>query len=279
VGEVTEAYDYLWEELHKLEPSSKLGGVYANKSGYHNTRKANNPNNYSVVDKEDKGGPDDKAAAIDWTFPDAQSGHYGTIAKYSQRLLASGEDPADHRLDGWREFYGNLDNGGPVDGYDFRYNEDATSDSSHYWHIHLSEDRDKVESRENKDKLLSVLRGEPVASELWPVKGDKGRPVENRQRQLVALGYNTGPESSQYDGIYGDTMVKAVDKFRKDNSNGKNTGGNEVTVWTGLRLDALYAALDSKPGPAGPEGPIGPAGPEGPPGPALGDTFTVQVVA
>lgn len=157
---------YLWEQLHSLVPESELGGIYAFKSGYHATRKDNQnnwPNNYSIKDQEDLGGPSDKAAAIDWTFPDAQAGHYATIDKYSSRLLASGKDPNDNRLDGWREFYGQSDSDTAVEGWDFRYVQAVSSDSSHLWHIHLSCDRDKVDSRANMDKLLEVLRGDDVA--------------------------------------------------------------------------------------------------------------------
>lgn len=156
---ITDEMWYLWEELHKLEPTSQLGGIYANKSGYHNTRNGNASNNYSVVDNEDKGGPGNKAAALDWTFPNAQSGDYDKIIKYSKRLLKSGQDANDSRLDGWREFYGQADQDTHVEGWDFRYAVPATSDPSHLWHIHFSCDRDKVTSKANMDKLLEVLRG------------------------------------------------------------------------------------------------------------------------
>ena len=152
---------WLWEQLHLLEPSSQLGGIYANKPGYHNSRNANAANNYSVVDSEDKGGPGDKAAAIDWTFPEAHGGDFTRIAKYSKRLIAAGR-ARDPRMEGWREFYGN-DGLSGVEGYDFRYHREVSSDPTHDWHIHLSEDRDQAESFENKEKLLSVLKGEDMA--------------------------------------------------------------------------------------------------------------------
>ena len=163
---ITDASWWLMEQLLKLQPGTQNGGIYANKSGYHNTRAANQqswPGNYSTRDAEDQGGPADKAAAYDWTFPDAQSGSYGTIARYSGRLLASGRDAADPRLNGWKEFFGQTDSDTAVEGWDFRRDQAASSDSSHLWHIHLSEDRDKVTSLDNKKALLSVLRGETVA--------------------------------------------------------------------------------------------------------------------
>ncbi len=78
---ITDAMWWLWEQLHALEPrDGALGGIYANKPGYHNTRNANKATNYSVRDAVDKRGPGDKAAAIDWTFRSAQRGDYRTFA-------------------------------------------------------------------------------------------------------------------------------------------------------------------------------------------------------
>lgn len=154
---------WLWEQLLALEPTSQLGGIYANKSGYHNTRAANAkswPGNYSIRDPEDKGGPADKAAAIDWSFPEAWSGDYTRIVKYSQRLMKSSVDPDDPRLDGWREWYGQADADSQVEGYDTRHLYPVSSDPSHLRHIHASEDRDKVEDYANKRAFLSVVKGE-----------------------------------------------------------------------------------------------------------------------
>ncbi|GAB3973431.1 hypothetical protein GCM10027615_36740 [Plantactinospora veratri] len=199
---ITDASWWLMQELLALDPGTRNGGIYNNKKGYHNTRAANDPSNYSVKDAEDQGGPSDKAAAYDWTFPEAQgsaSGYtgagqfspslaagdqaaiadYRNIARYSSRLLASGRDPADPRLDGWREFYGQTDNDLAVEGWDFRYDYAVSSDDSHLWHIHLSEDRNKVTSLDNKKALLSVLRGETV--EEWMKKpGDEEGPARAR---------------------------------------------------------------------------------------------------
>jgi len=188
------------EQLLDLQPGTRNGGTYDNKPGYHNTRDGNLSSDYSVTDAEDKGGPSDKTAAYDWTFPDAQgfagiadphstepmppstlAVDYGNIARYSSRLLASGKDPNDPRLDGWREFFGQADNDNAVEGWDFRYHRAKTSDPRHLWHIHLSEDRDKVTSYDNKKALLSVLRGETVdqwrnvRSEDIPISGDWNR--------------------------------------------------------------------------------------------------------
>lgn len=161
---------WLWRRLRELEPSSELGGIFADKSGYHNTRDRNKqkwPGNYSIREAADQGGPGDKAAALDWTFPDAQRGNYSTISRFTKRLLASGRDRNDPRLDGLREFYGQADSDRAVEGWDCRHLVDVTSDDSHLWHIHFSFDRDKVASvagRKVMENLLSVLAGEALVA-------------------------------------------------------------------------------------------------------------------
>lgn len=160
-----EMWDF-WVALKALEPSTQLGGTYAFKSGYHSTRLDNQrnwPSDYSIRDAIDKQGPADRAAAIDWTFPDAQNGNYSTIAKYCQRLMASSLDHNDPRLDVLREWYGQTDSDREVEGWDTRYYRAVTSDSSHLWHIHLSFTRAYVGSVQGFHDVLSVLKGETVA--------------------------------------------------------------------------------------------------------------------
>ncbi len=159
---ITEAMWWLWLRLQELEPSSRLGGIYAAKPGYHNTRSANAAGNYSVRESEDQRGPGDKSAALDWTFPDAQRGDYRTIARYCQRLMASGKDADDPRLDGLREWYGQTDSDSHVEGWDCRHLYEITSDDSHLWHVHFSFDRGLVDDYATMRALLSVLRGESV---------------------------------------------------------------------------------------------------------------------
>lgn len=163
-GYVTDAAVWLQNSLLTLEPGTQWGGTFAAKPGYHNTRNGNSPSNYSVVERPpDDGGPGDKAAAFDWTFPEAQRGDYSRISVYSTRLLNSSKDPNDPRLNGWREWYGQTDWDTTVEGWDTRHGYAVTSDSSHLWHIHLSESRSMTESYDNKEAMLSVLKGETVA--------------------------------------------------------------------------------------------------------------------
>lgn len=173
MGYVTDEMQWLMGELLALEPGTQNGGIYANKSGYHNTRNnhlANRPGDYSIQDGIDREGPGDKAGAFDWTFPDAQSGRYAAISKYMSRIIASGQDMDDPRLNGWREFYGQADGDNAVEGWDARYLVSVTSDSSHLWHIHGSVTRKYAADLPTMQALLSVLKGETVAQ--WREGGD-----------------------------------------------------------------------------------------------------------
>jgi hypothetical protein len=153
-----------WAAFKALEPTALLGGIYANKAGYHNQRAALPSTDYSVRDAIDRKGPSDKAAAIDLTFPDAQAGRYGTIDRYSSRLLASGQDKNDERGDYLKEFFGQADSDSGVEGWDFRRGVASTSDSSHLWHIHISVTRAHLTDPKAFRALLSILAGESVAT-------------------------------------------------------------------------------------------------------------------
>lgn len=160
---VTDALWWLWYKLDELEPANMLGGIYADKPGYHNKRKNLPSTDYSVQLAEDKLGPDWAAAALDWTFPDAQAGDYRKIAKYSKRLLDSGRDLSDLRGNYLREFYGNSDLDTDVEGWDFHYLKVVRSDDSHLWHIHISIKRKYLADFKAMRAILSILKGETYA--------------------------------------------------------------------------------------------------------------------
>jgi peptidoglycan hydrolase-like protein with peptidoglycan-binding domain len=233
---------WLWLRLKGLEPATQLGGIYAAKSGYHGTRDENRkrwPGNYSIREAEDLGGPGDKAAALDWTFPDAQAGRYGTISKYTKRLLVSGKDSNDPRLDGLREFYGQADTDRYVEGWDCRHLVDVTSDASHLWHLHFSFDRDKVNDMKVMEALLSVLTGEalvswkartggasPAPQPTGPPAGATGHRPGSRTLRLTSpqmTGADVtfvqrwiGPErAGAADGIYGPATVAGVKWYQR----------------------------------------------------------------
>lgn len=163
-GDIPDQAWWLWLMLHQLEPKSELGGIYAAKRGFHSSgayNQAHYPDNYSIRDTINRSGLGwTKASALDWTFPDAQSGKYATIDKYTSRLLASAVNPSDPRLDLILfEFYGQADNDSHVEGYNEFREDEVTSDSSHLWHIHMSFVRSKLGSWWGMWALFTVLAG------------------------------------------------------------------------------------------------------------------------
>lgn len=158
---ITDAVWEFWENFDQFEPDVVLGGIYANKPGYHNTRWGNSSSNYSVVLPPDKLGPGDKASAIDLTFNSAHSGNYAIIDKYSSRLLAAGQRN-DIRAYGMREFFGQADSDSAVEGWDYYYDSNSSSDPSHLWHIHISFHRRYLNDRKALDGILSILKGESI---------------------------------------------------------------------------------------------------------------------
>lgn len=166
---ITDAEWWLWLRLKELEPKTQLGGILAWKSGFHATGQynlAHYPNDYSIRDAVNRDGPwwRDKASALDWTFPDAQRGTYTTITKYTARVLASGRDKQDPRLDLiLYEVYGNADGDRKVDGWDEYHEVPVTSDDSHLWHIHFSFFRSKCGDYWGMWALLTVLMGWSVS--------------------------------------------------------------------------------------------------------------------
>lgn len=153
------------EAFIALDPHDlELAGIYADKPGYHNKRNNLPSTDYSVRQAPDKRGPGDKASAVDISSRSAQNGDYTIIKKYSNRLHAAGV-AGDPRMAGWREFFGQCNNDRDVEGWDFYKDEESTSnDKSHNWHIHMSELREFIESKVNKQAALSVLHGESLAA-------------------------------------------------------------------------------------------------------------------
>lgn len=165
---ITDATWWYWLRLQELEPTTKLGGIFADKSGFHNTAQANLkrwPSNYSVRNAADRRGPGlTKARALDWTFPDAQGGNFARIDKYTSRLVTSAHDPADPRLDLILvEFYGQADSDREVEGYNEREERAVSSDPSHLWHQHKSFIGEKVGDFWGFWALLTVDMGWDVA--------------------------------------------------------------------------------------------------------------------
>lgn len=226
MSNVTAQMQAIYDQFKAIEPGVELGGIYANKPGYHNSRRGNSSSNYSVAQfAVDREGPDDAAAAIDLTFPSAQHGDYSKIAVYSNRLYAAGK-ANDPRTTYLREFFGQTDSDGHVEGYDFTKESDSSSDSSHLWHIHISVHRKYVEDPEMVRAVLSILKGETV--EQWRSGGGSwpapANPTPSRPSYWIdedgELGPNTVRRWQQYmgtpqDGVISNVsmLVKAVQKY------------------------------------------------------------------
>ena len=204
---------WLWLAFDALHPEVLLGGIYANKSGFHNTGKANKqkwPSNYSIRDKINQSGPGwDKASALDLTFPDAQRGDYKNIDKYTSRLVASSRDPNDPRLDMILfEFYGQADSDREVEGYNEYREESVTSDSSHLWHIHLSFIRSKVGDWWGMWALYTVLAGWTVAQWKASLPADAPKPPAPKPPAKPS-GHKPGSRELRY--VKGKPMMEGED--------------------------------------------------------------------
>lgn len=159
-GHIPDSLWWLWEQAATFIPGVRLGGIYANKSGYHNTVNSNKktwPGDYSIRLALDLTQPDNRARAIDLTMDTTQ------MIMRTRLLQASALDPVDDRLAALREFYGTLD-GVTVYGL-IKDTEDgpwrlSTSDSSHLWHIHQSFFTAYCSRMDAAEANASVLRGE-----------------------------------------------------------------------------------------------------------------------
>lgn len=232
----------LWLGAKAAISGVKLGGVYADKPGYHNTRKANKskwPSNYSIQLDLDKQGPSDKAAALDLTMSTAN------MKKYTKRLKAA-MLAGDSRMRSVKEFYGTLD-GDTVYGLGKKSrNGDpykTSADSSHLWHIHLSFFRADVDDHDRIMAVLDVLTGKAAAStgtssgsssgdsstSDWdeeiimalPTVSDNTAPKAARKRVqslLAAAGYppaNTFDAKGRPDGDFGSGSKTALGNYQK----------------------------------------------------------------
>lgn len=156
----------LWLSLRSLEPQGELGGIYADKKGYHNTVTRNLqrwPGEYSTRYASDLRGDRTKARAIDWSLPAAQ------MKLYTKRLFKVLEGPDDPRLDGLREAIGTTD-GVHARRYDGTLNKYFVADDSHLWHIHLSFRTAHLHESATYSGVLSILRGESLAT--WKAAHD-----------------------------------------------------------------------------------------------------------
>lgn len=176
---IPDALWWLWEQFDRLEPTALLGGIVAEKPGYHSWRSRLPSSDYSSGRDiaNDKLGSSSLASAIDLTMSAA------AMRTYTARLdrACRARDPRLF-VDGQpvlREFIGTLDGktvycwvlvGGRALGVGADAGPDPGRDRSHLWHIHLSIIRRFADSMTAMRQLLSVLAGETL--EQW--RGPEG---------------------------------------------------------------------------------------------------------
>jgi peptidoglycan hydrolase-like protein with peptidoglycan-binding domain len=189
----------IWTNAQASIPGVRLGGVLADKPGYHNTRKRNQerwPGNYSIRLDMDLKGSSLLASAIDLTMSTTE------MKKRTGYLRRAALDPRDTRLRALREFIGTLD-GSKVycrtDGNaglgQARGSDDWTRDSSHLWHIHLSILRAFANDWVALEGIVSVLSGETW--DAWMARkyggSTPGLPVSGIPTQTLREN-DSGPE-------------------------------------------------------------------------------------
>lgn len=232
----------LWTD--RPNPEWKLGGIYANKRGYHNSVIANQVNwsdNYSIrlpldLVKENRS----KARAIDLTMSRAE------MVVWTYRMRSSALDPEDPRLAAVREFYGTLDGvkvyglikddaNGPW--------EPSTSDPSHLYHGHTSIFTVYVNDWQMLAPLLSVWRGENLHDwakrSMLVSKGDSGEDVKYWQAMHNNARKTVNPPSVniEVDGDYGDSTAAAFADFVKKQGGQPTYTGDSVTWWLAVRYN------------------------------------------
>lgn len=232
----------LMNEFCDAELDARNSGIYAAKTGYHNTRanhvndvSGGNPGDYSIKLAVDKRGPSDKAAAVDISFDSARLlGDFSNIAVYSRRLYDACQARDPRLFDGEqsviREWFGNTDSDRTVEGWTFHRTTDgssgpASSDSSHLWHIHISFHRAYVENWDAVSGVLDVLLDRPLPTP----------PPEDDMDQATFTKYLEGAleSSSKVRELVGDTVWRKY-KFR-------NAG-----AWTGLTPQQVLVGNSGK---------------------------------
>lgn len=250
---ITDPMWQLWEQ--RPNKAWKLGGIYADKKGYHNTVIANLrnwPNNYSIrlpLDIVNKNR--DKARAIDLTMSDSE------MIKWTQYMKRAAEDNDDTRLYGVKEFYGTLDGinvfGLAKDSATGSWYR-VTSDKSHLWHGHMSVFTEFVDNWLVLEPILSVWAGLPFAE--WKVQGvglpklgDISEDVKYWQyvHNIVRKTVDPASPAVVADGEYGKDSAKAfADFWNKIGGNGK-FDGSLITGWLALKYQQRLAFVSAPP--------------------------------
>jgi hypothetical protein len=267
---IPDALWWLWEQFDALEPTALLGGVYAQKPGYHSYRSRLPSSDYSTGRDvaNDKQGSGSLASAIDLTMSAA------AMRKYTARLdkACRARDPRLF-LDGepvLREFIGTLDGrtvycyvlvGGRALGVGADAGPDPGRDKSHLWHIHASVIRKFCTSMPAMRQLLSVLSGEPL--ETWKSRTDPEEDEMTKAEFLALLkdkdvrlalasavlatdGVITAPEGSKNTDGTVNTHWSAASYFQWGYAAAVSARGYAAEAKTGVKALAVKDFVDEK---------------------------------
>lgn len=214
-----------WESCSHY-PSAKISGIVPDKAhlargGYHCSRQDQpSRSNYSVIRPDDKGGPDNAAAAIDMTMNAAD------MRLCTSRLVVAYGDVADPRRKYINAFNGTTNNKS-ARRWDVYARRTSTATADHLWHVHLEIRRLYTASPTAMRGILSILTGQSPSSYLSTIGGStKGLTptavlkrndsaaadpkVSALQSKLKSLGYKVG-----VDGLFGSGTESAVRAFQK----------------------------------------------------------------
>ncbi|GIJ51330.1 hypothetical protein Val02_82160 [Virgisporangium aliadipatigenens] len=240
---ITGALWYFVESCLAMQPGTQYGGTFTDKPGYHNTRnnlwRQGRVKDYSVVLAADRAGPGDKAAAFDWTFPDAQRGRYGTIIRYGERVQAAFH-ARDPRLHGWREVLVQADEDGQAEGFDFTSWSERTPDGSHLWHAHFSCLRQYLNDITVMNGMLSILWGESLTT--WQSGRSRYGGTRTGGREMFTVECRTPGGSSFWvsDGIRRRTLRDWGNFVAVD----QGDGAPDFVVTSEAQLDDLAGPMD-----------------------------------
>lgn len=155
-----------WENSFATAVLSGIVGDLEHKKrgGFHISIEDQPPTNYSVIRQDDKAPPGDwprdRAAAIDMSMGESD------IILCHKRLRAvwlnRANDPRAKFINAWNGWDGNGDAGR----YDMVTGSVQNATSDHKWHIHMEIRRRYVNSAEMVKAVLSIVRGESLATYL-----------------------------------------------------------------------------------------------------------------
>ncbi|MDP9791757.1 hypothetical protein J2S43_000269 [Catenuloplanes nepalensis] len=258
-AQITDEIWALWERFDRLEPSALLGGIYAAKPGYHNTRNAVATSDYSRADvAADRQGPGDKAAALDLTMSDA------AMRKYTSRLDVAARARDERLYIGGvpiiREFIGTKDNrsvycyvltGGRPLGVGADAGPDPGRDSTHLWHLHISFIRRFVATGDAMNRIYSILAGESLAT--WRSHGSEEGDMaaaEDLWRLLFNGGYPPGVSPTHNGGVDRAEIFRRLQAIQRDltvllSSNSQMLDSAQIVKSTlsGLSAEQLSEAI------------------------------------